>query len=399
MSDTAREASDLADNRMVLARLRALQEQPDTDTDEGSGPEDSPPKDSTIMTDTAATLIVKCPMPPRTKTLRAPPVNDDHSTIGYSMVEKPLAPDSPAKTVNDTKPEPKQVLPAVMEWGLAPRDAKMDRDIAAILKKVHAETAAAIATDAAPDSPAKTVKADDTFKAPTPRTSSSKSEAKRVADGDDDSRMCKKPCSAISPASSSEKSTASDPRTDQRILTARMEVELALEEPAPSLEEPAPSLDEPMPSLDEAMPPLDEPMPPLDEPAPPVNKSPKVLACITPLRAFQGKIHEVESGSKFLNLLDRDILGIENLAKDPIYNQDKLAEVYAEIRRHAKKIYTMTNMLLDHTVQEILDAAKKMTPVEEMNLEMHEKRVEWCEHVSQLATNLMKALDLERPKD
>ncbi|KAJ1466542.1 hypothetical protein T484DRAFT_1756555 [Baffinella frigidus] len=40
-------------------------------------------------------------------------------------------------------------LPAVMSWALAPRTAKMDREIKAILARVHAETDAAIAAEEA----------------------------------------------------------------------------------------------------------------------------------------------------------------------------------------------------------------------------------------------------------
>jgi hypothetical protein len=56
MADMLREASDLADNTMVLTRLRALQQRPEETESES---EDTPPTDSLTMTDTPATLIVK----------------------------------------------------------------------------------------------------------------------------------------------------------------------------------------------------------------------------------------------------------------------------------------------------------------------------------------------------
>ncbi|KAJ1469278.1 hypothetical protein T484DRAFT_1754571 [Baffinella frigidus] len=42
---------------------------------------------------------------------------------------------------------PTKALPAVMEWSLAPRTAKMDREIKVILARVHAETDAVIAAE------------------------------------------------------------------------------------------------------------------------------------------------------------------------------------------------------------------------------------------------------------
>jgi cell pole-organizing protein PopZ len=45
------------------------------------------------------------------------------------------------------EPEAEQDLPEVMGWELPPMDAKMEREIAATLAQVHAETAAAIAAE------------------------------------------------------------------------------------------------------------------------------------------------------------------------------------------------------------------------------------------------------------
>jgi hypothetical protein len=109
-------------------------------------------------------------------------------------------------------------------------------------------------------------------------------------------------------------------------------------------------------------------------------------------------ILETEASTKFLNFLGRDILAMDNSAKKS-YSQHMLASVYAEIRGYAKKIYTKTNTLLDSTATKILDAAKESaTATKESELDLYEKRCEWCERVGQLAANLMNVLDIELSK-
>ncbi|KAJ1466157.1 hypothetical protein T484DRAFT_1756879, partial [Cryptophyta sp. CCMP2293] len=106
--------SELAANTLILVNLRALQ---------GRFEDIDPkPADSAPLKDSA---------PPPTDS--APPPKDS----------APLK-DSAPKSADDKS---QQMLPQVMGYELAPRDAKMDREIKDILKQVHSETDAAMAVD------------------------------------------------------------------------------------------------------------------------------------------------------------------------------------------------------------------------------------------------------------
>ncbi|KAJ1468018.1 hypothetical protein T484DRAFT_1755446 [Baffinella frigidus] len=345
--------SDLACNALVRARLRALYERPESEED--TAPEDTAPKDTTTMTDTPATLIVKDSAPPLEDS--APPIEDLVNQIRSHVargMEKALSGTMTAKDWEEEARCDRELIAALQRRGEAKREvsrpaweareAKMDREIQDILKQVHAETAAAMATDTAFDSPTKTIKSEDPFKTPAPTT----------GQGSILQMIC--PTTGTSCRLTRSKTERKAEREDEDNDDSEWRNKT------------------------------------------PVNKSEAVLKGVADIRDFLNVIHDAEACTKFLNILDREIDAIDNAAKDPIYSQHALALVYTEIRRVARKICTITNMLLDRTVHMVVDAATKGISAEDSQLAVHEKRCEWCESVVQLAQNLMKVVDSEFSK-